>query len=105
VANVHFERDVLQAAKNPYFPDFHFTFQVSKIASISNYNNSISRTDTEEGWASELLLKTHPKFAKHLKRSLPLFLIKRRIAATLPATLQLCSWLSPPVCPRQKEKV
>lgn len=29
VANVHFERDVLQAASNPYFPDFHFTFQVS----------------------------------------------------------------------------
>ena len=26
VANVHFERDVLQAAKNAYFPDFHFTF-------------------------------------------------------------------------------
>lgn len=31
VANVHFERDVLQAADNPYFPDFHFTFQVSTI--------------------------------------------------------------------------
>lgn len=29
VANVHFERDVLQAASNAYFPDFHFTFQVS----------------------------------------------------------------------------
>ena len=32
VANVHFERDVLQAASNPYFPDFHFTFQVSSYA-------------------------------------------------------------------------
>lgn len=29
VANVHFERDVLSAASNPYFPDFNFTFQVS----------------------------------------------------------------------------
>ena len=29
VANVHFERDVLQSADSPYFPDFHFTFQVS----------------------------------------------------------------------------
>ena len=26
VENVHFERDVLQAADNLYFPDFHFTF-------------------------------------------------------------------------------
>ena len=32
VANVHFERDVLQAANNPYFPDFHLTFQVSHHA-------------------------------------------------------------------------
>jgi len=30
VANVHFERDVLQAASNPYFPNFNFTFQVSR---------------------------------------------------------------------------
>ena len=26
VNNVHLERDVLQSAKSPYFPDFHFTF-------------------------------------------------------------------------------
>jgi hypothetical protein len=30
VANVHFERDVLQTASNPYFPNFNFTFQVSR---------------------------------------------------------------------------
>ena len=33
VANVHFERDVLSAASNPYFPDFNFTFQVSTTRS------------------------------------------------------------------------
>lgn len=34
VANVHFERDVLQAAKSPYFPEFHFTFQVSRRSTL-----------------------------------------------------------------------
>ena len=29
VSNMHFERDVLQAAMSPYIPNFHFTFQVS----------------------------------------------------------------------------
>lgn len=29
VANMHRERDVLQDARSPFFPDFHFTFQVS----------------------------------------------------------------------------
>ena len=45
VSNVHFERDVLQAANNSYFPDFHFTFQVSVVncgifpfTSVNNLN-------------------------------------------------------------------
>ena len=41
VANVHFERDVLQAASNPYFPDFHFTFQVSKYTGARERHNLI----------------------------------------------------------------
>ena len=35
---MHFERDVLQAADNPYFPDFHFTFQVSTLRLLSPIN-------------------------------------------------------------------
>lgn len=48
VANVHFEKDVLQAADSPYFPDFHFTFQVSLVhitifsQNRENLTNSIS---------------------------------------------------------------
>ena len=42
VSNMHFERDVLQAASSPFVPNFHFTFQVSPIAILASLAISVN---------------------------------------------------------------